>query len=268
MSAFAQPTYHQYNPYQDLAMQQELQRRRQIEAYLRRQQQVEEMERRQREYEAAVRRAEYERRRQAELQRRRQTQQARTRHSMYDGGLEALFDALYGAQGRRQEECQTSTPLWRSPKPTPELESMHASTHAPVPAPSPTPSPVAVDAEPTPNTEPKSEPEPEQEEPQADTASSHAAIQSILASFATLQSEFTFPSQLDFLPDSSPTLAYTPNNAPLHGYEHALTGLLTKLDGVESYGDGDVRRARKEAVKAIEKELERLDGMKADRWRG
>jgi hypothetical protein len=103
MFAFAQPTYHQYNPYQDLTMQQELQRRRQIEAYLRRQQQVEEMERRQREYEAAVRRAEYERRRQAELQRRRQTQQARTRHSMYDGGLEALFDALYGAQGRRQE---------------------------------------------------------------------------------------------------------------------------------------------------------------------
>jgi hypothetical protein len=110
MFAFAQPTYHQYNPYHDLAMHQELQRRRQIEAYLRRQQQVEEMERRQREYEAAVRRAEYERRRQAELQRQqaelqrqRQAQQARTSHSMYDGGLEALFDVLYGGQGRRQE---------------------------------------------------------------------------------------------------------------------------------------------------------------------
>ncbi|KAF8755641.1 hypothetical protein RHS01_05140 [Rhizoctonia solani] len=47
-------------------------------------------------------------------------------------------------------------------------------------------------------------------------------------------------------------------------YEHALTGLLTKLDGVESYGDAELRKARKEAVKRVEEELKRLDKIKAD----
>ncbi|CAE6467888.1 unnamed protein product [Rhizoctonia solani] len=256
MFTFAQPAYHHYNPYQELAVQQELQRRRHIEAYLRRQQEAEEIERRRREYEAAVRRAEYERRQQAELQRRRQAQQARARHSMYDGGLEALFEALYGGQGHRQEDGHTSVPLRTSPRPT--------TTPTDAPAPSPMPSPTAAELEPMPQTE--SEPEPEPEESQVNTAPSHAAIQSILSSFSILQSEFAFPTQLDFLPGTSAKLAYTPNNAPLHGYEHALTGLLTKLDAVESYGDGEVRRTRKEAVKTIERELERLDGMKVDVW--
>ncbi|CAE6417012.1 hypothetical protein ACGC1H_002208 [Rhizoctonia solani] len=256
MFTLAQPAYHFYNPYEELAMQQELQRRRQIEAYLRRQREAEEMERRRREYEAAVRveyeqrrEAELERRRQAELQRRRQAQQARGRHSMYDGGLESLFEALYGSQRQSWEDHQTSTPAnatARNPSPTPATVS--------TPAPEPTPA------------EPKSTPEPKVEEPQPDTAPSHSAVQSVLSSFATLQSDFTFPARLDFVSGSS-KLAYTPNNAPLHGYEHALTGLLTRLDAVESYGDDGVRRARKEAVKAIEKELERLDGMKAEAWR-
>ncbi|CAE7056090.1 unnamed protein product [Rhizoctonia solani] len=260
MFTLAQPACHFYNPYEELAMQQELQRRRQIEAYLRRQREAEEMERRRREYEAAVR-AEYERRRQtefqrqrAELQRRRQGQQANGRHSMYDGGLESLFDALYGGQprarGRKQEDDQSGITAQNTP--TSSARS---------------PSPTPVPAEPTPTaSDPIPESELNQEEPQVDTAPSHAAIQSILSSFSQLQSEFTFPIQLDFLPNSS-KLAYTPNNAPLHGYEHALTGLLTRLDAVESYGDDGVRKARKEVVKTIEKELERLDGVKAEAWK-
>ncbi|CAE6505471.1 unnamed protein product, partial [Rhizoctonia solani] len=258
MFTLAQPSYGCYNPYEELAMQQELQRRRQIEAYLCRQREAEEMQQRRREYEAAVR-AEYERRREAELERRRQVelqrhrhaQQTRGRHSMYDGGLESLFDALYGGRSPRQEQAwqqKPSVPTRNSPTPTPTPNSKPAS----VPVSTPTPPTVA---------------EPEPEEPQVDTTPSYAAVQSILSSFATLQSEFTFPAQLDFLPGSSLKLAYTPNNAPLHGYEHALTGLLTQLDAVESYGDDGVRKARKEAVKSIEKELERLDGMKAEAWK-
>ncbi|QRW23435.1 BAG domain protein [Rhizoctonia solani] len=268
MFTFAQPSYHHhYIPYEELAMQQELQRRRQMQAYIRRQQEAEEMERRRREYEAAVRRAEYERqveaelerRRQAELQRRRQAQQCRSRQSMYDGGLEGLLEALYGGQGHRQEDRQTNTPL-RTPS-TPPMFS-------PTPKPTATDAPASSTQSPAP-AEPRSavETEPEVDEQQIDTAPSHAAIQSILSSFATLQSEFTFPTHIDFLPGPSPKLAYTANNAPVHGYEHALTGLLTKLDGVESYGDAEVRRARKEAVNAIERELERLDKMKTDAWK-
>ncbi|KAG8690236.1 hypothetical protein FRC11_013016 [Ceratobasidium sp. 423] len=255
MFTLAQPSYGYYNPY-ELAMQQELQRRRQIETYLFRQRETEEMERRRREYEAAVRaeyehrrEAELERRRQAELQRRRQAQQARDRHSMYDGRLEPLFDALYGGQLPRQER------EWEDKREEKgSTVSAYNDTPTPVPASAPVPTSAAAESQPEP------------EEPQVDTAPSHAAVQSILSSFATLQSKFTFPSQLDFLPGLSPKLAYTPNNAPLHEYEHALTGLLTQLDAVESYGDGEVRKARKEAVKTIERELERLDGMRAEAW--
>ncbi|KAG8744388.1 hypothetical protein FRC11_013485, partial [Ceratobasidium sp. 423] len=105
------------------------------------------------------------------------------------------------------------------------------------------------------------ESQPEPEGPQVDTAPSYAAAQLILSSFITLQSEFAFPNQLDFLPGSSLKLAYTPNNV-LHGYEYALTGLLTQLEAVGSYGDDEVRRTRKEAVETIKRELER----KAEAW--
>ncbi|CAE6522471.1 unnamed protein product [Rhizoctonia solani] len=269
MFTLAQPAYHRYNPYEELVMQQELQRRRQIEAYLRRQQ-AEEIERRRREYEAAVRaeyerrqQAELERRRQAELQRRRQAHQARGRHSMYDGGLESLFDALYGGQsshqarpsGHTHEEHQPNPTARKSSTPTPPTPPTRSRDPALTPVPVSTPVPVPT----------STEPEPE-DEPQVDTTPSHTTIRSIFSSFTTLQSEFTFPTRLDFQPGSS-KLAYTPNNAPLHRYEHALTGLLTRLDAVESYGDDGVRRARKEAVKTIEQELERLDEMKAEAWR-
>ncbi|CAE6505449.1 unnamed protein product [Rhizoctonia solani] len=264
MFTLAQPSYGYYNPYEELAMQQELQRRRQIEAYLCRQREAEEMQQRRREYEAAVRaeyerrrEAELERRRQVELQRRRQAQQARGRHSMYDGGLELVFDALYGGRSPRQEQA------WQDrQEEEPGVSKRNSPTPTPTPAPNSKPTPVPVS---TPTLPTMAEPEPE--EPQVDTTPSYATVQSIVSSFATLQSEFTFPTQLDFLPGSSLKLAYTLNNAPLHGYEHALTGLLTQLDAVESYGDDGVRKARKEAVKSIEKELERLDGMKAEAWK-
>jgi hypothetical protein len=102
-----------------------------------------------------------------------------------------------------------------------------------------------------------------------DTGASHAAVSGILATFVSLSSNFTFPSRLEFVSSSSdsPKLAYTPTNASLHQYEHVLTGLLTRLDAVESFGDEEVRKVRKEAVKRIERELEDLDRRKLEEWK-
>ncbi|CCO31061.1 hypothetical protein BN14_05095 [Rhizoctonia solani AG-1 IB] len=102
---------------------------------------------------------------------------------------------------------------------------------------------------------------------------SQSAISEILKSFSDLKSSFVFPDKLDFLnspADSdavTPKLAYTPNNAPLHQQEHLLTGLLTKLDAVESFGQESIRKARKDAVLLIERELEELDVKKLQKWR-
>ncbi|TFL03593.1 hypothetical protein BDV98DRAFT_390480 [Pterulicium gracile] len=102
----------------------------------------------------------------------------------------------------------------------------------------------------------------EQEEPtSADIMRSLSSIASIETIFRSLSSEFAFPSQLDFTPPSSPSstsidldpttpaasgLAYTSRNAPVRYYTHALSGLLTQLDEISSFGNEEVRRRRKE----------------------
>jgi len=119
-------------------------------------------------------------------------------------------------------------------------------------------------------TKPEAEPTEIEGHSQVDTDASHAAVSSILATFASLSSNFTFPPRLEFTSSSSsdsPKLAYTTINTPLHQYEHVLTGLLTQLDAVESFGDEEVRKARKEAVRRIERELEDLDGRKLEEWK-
>ncbi|KAI0651189.1 hypothetical protein C8Q79DRAFT_932044 [Trametes meyenii] len=60
-----------------------------------------------------------------------------------------------------------------------------------------------------------------------------------------------------------PKLAYTPTNAPLHAYEEELNRILGALDAVESRGDAGVRAARRELVRLVEREAERVE-----RWRG
>ncbi|KAI0339131.1 hypothetical protein BDW22DRAFT_1298563, partial [Trametopsis cervina] len=54
-------------------------------------------------------------------------------------------------------------------------------------------------------------------------------------------------------------LPFTLRNKPVHAYQHALNGLLSKLDEIESYGDEEIRRRRKEAVIEIEGALEDVD---------
>ncbi|KAJ7773101.1 hypothetical protein B0H16DRAFT_138761 [Mycena metata] len=108
-------------------------------------------------------------------------------------------------------------------------------------------------------------------------------IQKIERAFRALASEFVFPAQLDFSftstptpvsptfnvePQSpAPTLAYTPRNAPLRQYEHALNALLARLDAVESLGDEGVRAERRRVVGLIEGALEGVGRVVEGRWK-
>ena len=95
-------------------------------------------------------------------------------------------------------------------------------------------------------------------------------IKQIEDSLRSIQSTFTFPSQLDFTSrppspasdaasESDSSLAYTSNNQIVHAYEHALNSLLEKLDSIESDGDLEVRGRRKEVVNEVEKALKEVE---------
>jgi len=81
-------------------------------------------------------------------------------------------------------------------------------------------------------------------------------ISQISRTFESLKHAFTYPSRplAPSLGSEASRLAYDPNNAPIHAYEHALSELLTNLNAVESFGFRGVREPRK-----IEKEPEALE---------
>jgi len=109
-------------------------------------------------------------------------------------------------------------------------------------------------------------------------------ICNISAKLDELRSSFTLPAVLEF--DSSHVvkprttltaseegevflpykLAYAPVNAPIHGHLDGLLKLLQELDAVESGGDDQVRRERREVVKAVEAEMARVDSEVARIW--
>lgn len=82
-----------------------------------------------------------------------------------------------------------------------------------------------------------------------------------------LRGSFAFPSAVDSTPrppapsaesDSESEaylLPFTRRNKPVLAYEHALNGLLSQLDSVESYGDEEVRKRRREVVLEVEQAL-------------
>ncbi|GAA5899212.1 hypothetical protein JCM6882_009285 [Rhodosporidiobolus microsporus] len=107
----------------------------------------------------------------------------------------------------------------------------------------------------------------------ADCDASLATLSALSSSFDARRAAFTAPSTLSFQPSPSPDsrspsppLAFTSSNAPLLAYEDALVSLLSQIDAVESHGDADVRRARKDLVKRVEGELKRLDEVKEREW--
>jgi BAG domain len=102
--------------------------------------------------------------------------------------------------------------------------------------------------------------EPSPSSPPSRTApSSLSIIRDIRSALARLSDGFSLPSSLDFSDDEPDGLAYTPTNAPVRVYEHALDELLAQLDAVETDGDEEVRVVRRAAVKEVEKAIEDVE---------
>ncbi|KAF8213611.1 hypothetical protein K438DRAFT_2009769 [Mycena galopus ATCC 62051] len=117
--------------------------------------------------------------------------------------------------------------------------------------------------------------------PVKDVASSTAEVHAIDASFSALSNEFVFPTQLNFSTSrtSSPTrstateesvmanLSYSAQNQPVRFYHQALSGLLAKLDAVESFGDEGLRHERKEVVGRVEGAMDEVERVVEAKWR-
>jgi hypothetical protein len=102
--------------------------------------------------------------------------------------------------------------------------------------------------------------EPSPTSPTARTAPpSLSIIEDIRTALTKLSDGFSLPPSLDFSDDEPDGLAYTPTNAPVRVYEHALNRLLEQLDAVESDGDEEVRVVRRAAVKEVEKTIEDVE---------
>ena len=82
------------------------------------------------------------------------------------------------------------------------------------------------------------------------------AIRAVRTQFSALESGFKFPSVLDFVHSE---LAVSSKSAPVRAYEQALTGLLERLDAIESDGDEEVRDVRREVVREVERALEDVE---------
>ncbi|CAE6366320.1 unnamed protein product [Rhizoctonia solani] len=97
------------------------------------------------------------------------------------------------------------------------------------------------------------------------TAASSAARKELCQAvyeFHTLVLGFKFPSNLEFTTPRAgelPKLAHTPASKPLLEHNHKLEKLLERLDAIESRGDKEIQRMRKQAV---ERMLSELDGLK------
>lgn len=89
--------------------------------------------------------------------------------------------------------------------------------------------------------------------------SSLEIIENTRSALTKLSAGFSLPSSLEFSDDEPDGLAYTPTNAPVRAYEHALNKLLEELDAVESDGDEEVRVLRRAAVQQVEKTIEDVE---------
>ncbi|KAF5381509.1 hypothetical protein D9757_008151 [Collybiopsis confluens] len=120
------------------------------------------------------------------------------------------------------------------------------------------------------------------------------SIRNIETTVKALQSDFSFPSQIDFSPASSRSpspargdededdtassivsetdtgsirkLGYTPQNYPIRSYEQSLTRLLVQLDEIESHGNSEVRVRRRAVVGLVERALDKLEKEVEEKW--
>ncbi|KAF7301956.1 BAG domain-containing protein [Mycena indigotica] len=115
-------------------------------------------------------------------------------------------------------------------------------------------------------------------------SSSVAEIEAVLAAFNALSKEWATPGKLDFsssrtnspaargtgLNDNDTIISRLSSNAqnqPLRQYHQTLSKLLARLDAVESFGDEDIRHARKAAVGKVEGALDEVESMVETQWR-
>ncbi|GAA5991556.1 hypothetical protein JCM5350_002613 [Sporobolomyces pararoseus] len=113
---------------------------------------------------------------------------------------------------------------------------------------------------------PKASPSPSQQParpPPDPRLVSLSQLDSATERLSNLRKSFVLPRRLNFQPNSkpdAPKLDYSPENAPFHAYDEALTKLLIELDGIDSCGgEMEIRTRRKGLVLEVEKELEKLD---------
>ncbi len=93
-------------------------------------------------------------------------------------------------------------------------------------------------------------------DPALEPISPLTTVRAVRTQFSALESAFKFPAVLDF---DHAELAVTSNNAPVRVYEHALNGLLERLDAIESDGNEEVRDVRREVVREVERALEEVE---------
>ncbi|KAF7319874.1 BAG domain-containing protein [Mycena kentingensis (nom. inval.)] len=119
--------------------------------------------------------------------------------------------------------------------------------------------------------------------PVKNTTTSAAEIKEITDAFTALSNDWGVPEKLDFSTSrtTSPVrgsgasdadsvmarLTYSAHNQPVRYYHQALSKLLARLDTVESFGDEEVRHARKEAVGKVEGALDEVESVIEARWR-
>lgn len=116
-------------------------------------------------------------------------------------------------------------------------------------------------------------------------------LDNLKAKLEKVTSAFEFPQSLDFASPSStpsspsldpvdgaasddnnilrsiPPLAFTPANHSYHAHAHALLALLTQADAIQSDGDKDIRKARKDFVKLVESKLAEMEIKRSLVWR-
>lgn len=106
--------------------------------------------------------------------------------------------------------------------------------------------------------------------PAPDPSTSLSALQDIEGQLAALQSGFTFPERLSFahsVPGAhAPPLLFNRLNSAYHAQTNALLQLLLQADSIVSNGESQVRRKRKELVKKVEHEIQKLEKQRDEKW--
>jgi hypothetical protein len=104
-----------------------------------------------------------------------------------------------------------------------------------------------------------------------DSTSALSALSTISSDLALVRESFDFPPTLAFAAASSdsssvPALLFNKANSGYHAQTHKLLQLLLAADAINSNGNKDVRRKRKEIVRAVEQEIEALEKRRDQVW--